>query len=246
MTDRSGAAPSPSSTRIYDGCDLGSDFKGKYVALEDYEQLERELEDALRYRGYRDRVQAQLNKVQKELADLKATPLSESATSIRIAALEEAARRCDSYSQTGRTMHTEAKGRESASGYFLQALAAESCAESIRALKNAAPQAKSSGKSLRSAEDAAADISTPGCLSRPPNTHFSRFTCPKCSGHNWGTGKGWLEKSKWEGYCNGWLGNDVDGYRRCDFRWPRLDDEKYGLGEFMTAKERECERPLRP
>lgn len=59
----------------------------------------------------------------------------------RNAVLEEAAQRCDSYSKTGRAMDSDSHDK----GYFLQALAAESCAVSIRALKSAVPESTPAG-----------------------------------------------------------------------------------------------------
>lgn len=68
---------------------------------------------------------------------------------------------------------------------------------------------------------------------------MNRFTCPKCKGHAWGTYGHWLaDKTKWEGHCNGFIGNMDIGYERCRFKWPRTDDEKYGLEPFSISVER--------
>ena len=70
----------------------------------------------------------------QELVDLSAA--RRELAQARERALEEAAKRCDSYSDTGREMAAWAKNdSERASSYSLQALAAQSCAESIRARK---------------------------------------------------------------------------------------------------------------
>ncbi len=63
-----------------------------------------------------------------------------------------------------------------------------------------------------------------------PEVKRPTFTCPKCGGHYFGT-RGVEDWSKAIGYCT-WYLPAVEGspVRRCDFTWPRAEDEKYGVG----------------
>lgn len=59
-----------------------------------------------------------------------------------------------------------------------------------------------------------------------------RFNCPKCGGHNWGTYGHWKPEAEWVGHCNGYIVQPDGSYIRCEFRWPRTDDHKYGMQPF--------------
>lgn len=69
-----------------------------------------------------------------ELADVIDRSLA--ASSERAAIIEECARRCDSYAKTGMEMSAATDDPARSSSYYAQVLAAESCAENIRALNN--------------------------------------------------------------------------------------------------------------
>ena len=110
-------------------------------------------------------------------------------------------------------------GRALTMGYINGALTEKSKDEAIADLQiiNAALTATAADVEAWQAAQAAPPASP------TPLKQHSRFTCPKCGSHKFGTSIHGDNSEDWVGHCDFRVDDDIG----CQFSWPRTDDHLY-------------------